>query len=191
MSPDATMANITIFAGSFAPEGWMFCQGQLLSIANYTALYSLIGTTYGGDGQETFALPDLSGRVAIHTGQGTGLQKYALGQQGGVESVTLNMNQIPAHSHPITNATVGPIPASNLQGTTEIPTGNVPAQINGSPAAYSTTTGMTNLGNSNTNTPSGSTGGNGTGGITPVNIVSPYVALNYIIAVEGIFPPHD
>jgi len=191
MSPNITLANITIFAGNYAPQGWMFCQGQLLSIAEYTALYSLLGTTYGGDGEQTFALPDFRGRVAVHVGQGAGLQNYDLAQQGGVENTTLTMNNIPAHTHPVTNAAVGPAPASNLPGTTDMPTGNVPAQINGSPAAYSTVATTDNLGNSTINSLSDSTGGNGSGGTAPVNIVSPYQVLNYVIAVEGIYPPHD
>src|ERR1700716_3386576 len=84
---------------TFAPQGWAFCQGQLLAIAENDTLFNLIGTTFGGDGQSTFALPDLQGRVALHAGQGGGLQNYTIGESGGVESVTLTVNQMPQHSH--------------------------------------------------------------------------------------------
>jgi microcystin-dependent protein len=190
MVTDPTIANVTIFAGNYAPAGWLLCQGQLLNIGAYITLYTVIGTTYGGDGVQTFALPDFRGRVAVHAGQGAGLQPYILGQQGGVENVTLTIDQIPVHSHAVTNLVLPGFPASNLPGTTDIPTGNVPAQVNGSPAAY-TTASTDNLGNSTTLSLSGSTGGNGTNGTTPINIVSPYTALNYVICVEGVFPTHD
>ena len=94
------IGQITLFAGNFAPRGWAFCNGQLLSIAQNTALFSILGTTYGGNGQTTFALPDLRGRVPVHAGQGPGLSNYDLGQQGGAESVTLTTAQMPAHTHP-------------------------------------------------------------------------------------------
>src|SRR5512136_2572601 len=93
------VGEIRMFAGNFAPQGWMFCEGQLLPISQYDALFNLIGTTYGGDGINTFALPDLRGRVIVGPGQGSGLSNYVLGQQGGVETVTLTTNQIPQHSH--------------------------------------------------------------------------------------------
>src|SRR5712671_567290 len=89
------LGEIRMFAGNFAPAGWMFCEGQLLSIADYDTLFNLIGTTYGGDGQSTFALPDLRGRLPIHQGA-----NFTLAQNGGVEQVTLTLNQIPAHTHP-------------------------------------------------------------------------------------------
>src|SRR6478672_10112699 len=93
------LAEIIMFAGNFAPRGWAFCQGQILSIAQNTALFSLLGTTYGGNGQTTFALPDLRGRVPVGTGQGPGLSNYDLGQVSGSESVTLTVSQMPAHNH--------------------------------------------------------------------------------------------
>jgi microcystin-dependent protein len=95
------IGQIMMFGGSFAPRGWAFCEGQLLPISQNAALFSILGTTYGGDGRSTFALPDLRGRVAIHPGSGPGLSNYRLGEKGGVESVALNVNQIPAHSHGI------------------------------------------------------------------------------------------
>src|SRR3982074_3159912 len=94
------VGEIRMFAGTFAPAGWAMCQGQLMAISQNDTLFTLIGTTYGGDGQTTFALPDLQGRVPIHAGQGPGIsQTYQIGEKGGVESVTLTTNQIPAHNH--------------------------------------------------------------------------------------------
>src|SRR2546422_11724296 len=99
------VGEIRMFAGNFAPAGWMFCEGQLLPISEYETLFNLIGTTYGGDGQSTFALPDLRGRIPLHAGTGSDGINYTLAEQGGVESVTLTTNQIPAHTHPFTVST--------------------------------------------------------------------------------------
>lgn len=96
------IAQIILFAGTFAPRGWAFCQGQILSISQNTALFSLLGTTYGGNGQTTFALPDLRGRAPIGTGQGPGLSSISLGQMAGTENVTLLITQLPAHTHTVT-----------------------------------------------------------------------------------------
>jgi microcystin-dependent protein len=115
------LSNVTIFGGNFAPRGWMFCQGQLLAIAAYDALFALIGTTYGGDGQSTFALPDLRSRVAVHPGQGSGLSMYTLGQMGGVENVTLLSSNMPAHTHTVLTIAGNP-GANNSAGTTDNPT---------------------------------------------------------------------
>lgn len=102
------IGQIILFAGNFAPRTWAFCEGQLLAISSNTALFSILGTTYGGDGRTTFALPDLRGRAGIHQGSGPGLSNYRLGQKGGVEDVTLNITQIPSHQHGLTGtATVG------------------------------------------------------------------------------------
>src|SRR5579862_2201919 len=94
------VGEIRMFAGNFAPAGWMFCSGQLLPISENDVLFNLIGTTYGGDGQQTFALPDLRSRIPMHFGQGAGLTSRILAEQGGEEDVTLTVNQIPAHTHP-------------------------------------------------------------------------------------------
>src|SRR5437867_1864890 len=99
MALEPFYGEIRMFAGNFAPRNWAFCQGQILPIAQNTALFSLLGTTYGGNGSTTFALPDLRGRVPIHQGQGTGLSSYTMGQNGGTESETLTVNQMPAHKH--------------------------------------------------------------------------------------------
>ena len=111
------VGEIKMFAGNFAPAGWMICAGQLLPISEYDTLFNLIGTTYGGDGQQDFALPNLQGRVPIHAGQGAGLSNYTLGETGGVEQVTLSTQHIPIHSH---------VPlASSAAGTSDDPAGGV------------------------------------------------------------------
>src|SRR5206468_2755032 len=114
------VGEIRMFAGNFAPAGWMFCQGQLLPISQNETLFNLIGTTYGGDGQSTFALPDLQGRAPVHNGQGPDGNTYQLAEMGGVESVTLTTNQIPAHSHAFLGSSVAATltsPSGSVVGT--------------------------------------------------------------------------
>src|SRR5262245_64766586 len=111
------LGEIRMFGGNFAPRGWAFCNGQLLSIAQNTALFSLLGTTYGGDGQTTFALPNLQGRFAMHWGNASGLSPRTLGEVSGTESVTLLTSQLPAHTHPVA--------AISADGNTESPVGAV------------------------------------------------------------------
>jgi microcystin-dependent protein len=111
------LGNVILFGGNFQPLGWLFCQGQLLSIAEYDALFALLGTTYGGDGQTTFALPDLRSRVPIHQGQGSGLSSYVMGQASGTESVTLINSQMPSHTHTVL--------VSNSPATTGVPSAAV------------------------------------------------------------------
>jgi microcystin-dependent protein len=152
---------------NFPPRGWALCNGQILPIAQNTALFSLLGTTYGGNGQTTFALPDLRGRVALSSGQGPGLSNYLLGQVGGDESVTLNVNQIPTHAHSIGG--------TNSGSTSSRPAGNVNAQG----GAYSSTS----------DSPMQPTGG--AGGGQPHSNIQPYLCLNYCIALEGIFPSRN
>lgn len=179
------LANITVFGGNFAPRGWMFCQGQLLAIAEYDALFALIGTTYGGDGQTTFALPDLRSRVAIHMGQGPNLSNYFLGQTGGTENVTLLSSQMPAHTHTLVSISGNP-GANTGAATTNSPANAVAAVATGGSNNYSTsdTSVALNTSSINTTTPIAGSG-------TPISIISPYLAMNYIIAVEGIFPSRN
>ncbi len=165
------IGQITIFAGNFAPRGWAFCDGQILSIAQNTALFSILGTTYGGNGQTTFALPDLRGRAPVSAGQGPGLSNYVLGQQGGSETTTLNITQIPAHAH-TTQVFSNTDPA-----TSTTPTNTVLAN-SGEVPIYA---------NSSNQTLAGPTTGQ-SGGSQPFNNVQPYLPLNYIIALQGIFP---
>jgi microcystin-dependent protein len=184
MFTEPYLGNITIFAGTFAPLGWRYCQGQLLSIAEYTALYSLIGTIYGGDGQETFALPDFRGRVAVHQGQGPGIvNNYTVGDQGGTEAIILNTANLPVHSHTFVSL-VGGMPASADAGTLGTPVGNLPAA----------TTGINSYNSAGTSAmkPTTNTLSTGVaGGTQPFNNASPVLAMNYIIAVEGIYPSRN
>lgn len=173
------IAQIIMFAGNFAPRSWAFCQGQLLSIAQNTALFSLLGTTYGGNGQTTFGLPDFRGRIAIGTGQGPGLPNMSLGQQGGAASVTLTINNMPAHNHTAVT-TVG---ATSLNASSEEPAGNIPAtQVNNFYAPA--------------NTANGALGGVSTtvgiaGGSQPFDNHPPYLGMNYVICLFGLFPSRN
>jgi microcystin-dependent protein len=160
------IGEIRMFAGNFAPSGWMMCEGQLISISEYETLFNLIGTTYGGDGQSTFALPDLRGRLPIHQGGG-----YVLAETGGAEQVTLTVNQIPNHQHA-------------LIGSTNNATSNTPAnQVVGAltsfdlyrPAAIP-----------NTAMAAASVGS--AGGSQPHSNMQPYLCVNFIISLFGIYP---
>lgn len=169
------IGEIRLFAGNFPPRNWAFCNGQLLSIAQNTALFSILGTTYGGDGRTTFALPDLRSRVPIHAGQGPGLSNYNLGQTGGAENVTLTQNQLPAHNHGVNAVAQG--------GNQASPAGNLPAvESTGTSLDYSNAaaTGQMSPGMIAN-----------TGGGQPVSVVQPYQCLNYIIALFGIFPSRN
>lgn len=159
------VGEIRIFAGNFAPAGWMFCDGQLLPISENETLFQLIGTTYGGDGQSTFALPNLQSRVPLHQGNG-----YILAETGGAEEVTLTVNQIPAHTHTVIT--------SSAPGYANRPTGMVPAA---SPNVDLYGTNPTNA-----NMAAGAM--SGTGGSQPHENVQPFLAVNHIISLFGIFP---
>lgn len=183
MFVDPYIATVTVFAGNFAPRSWMFCQGQLLSIAEYTTLYALIGTTYGGDGQETFGLPDFRGRRAIHIGQGAGLSIYVLGQIGGSEQTSLLTTNLPIHNH------LTPVLTGTPQGSTDTTGVDTPTSLT-VPASGATLYGAP------AGVAMGSYSGNaitqpGGGNSLPVPTIAPYLAMNYIIAVEGIFPSRN
>lgn len=166
------IGQVILFGGNFAPRGWAFCAGQIMSIAQNTALFSILGTTYGGNGTTTFALPDLRGRVPVGPGQGPGLSNYDLGQVGGTETNTLLISQMPMHNHLLT--------ASNQPADQASPQGNFLAtEPTGSTAIYHTGPAAETL------NPSAITL---TGGSQPVNNLQPYLGLNYIIALEGIYP---
>ena len=161
------VGEIRIFAGNFAPAGWMFCEGQLIPISENETLFQLIGTTYGGDGQSTFALPDLRGRIPLHQGNG-----FILAETGGAEEVTLTVNQIPAHSHPLL--------ANSALGSQASPRDHVLAQ--------SRTAGIDLYVE---DTPTVSMAGNAVtpiGGSQPHSNMQPYLCMNYIISMFGIFP---
>lgn len=167
---------------NFAPRGWSFCQGQLMSISQNSALFAILGTTYGGDGRTTFALPDLRGRIVVDAGQGPGLSRYTLGQASGTENVTLLTTQMPAHIHNL-NSDIA-VGANSTSGSTTSPAGNVPA-ANTNVQRYSTST--------DTLMAAGSVSGTATavGGSAPHSNLMPYLSLNYIIAITGIFPPRS
>jgi len=175
---DPFIGQIILFAGNYAPQGWAFCNGQLLPIASYTALFSILGTTYGGNGVNNFALPDLRGRAPIHFGQGLGLSPYALGETGGVETVTLNAIQMPAHTHSVAPA------ASSQKGNQGNPVGNVPAVLSAQGRNEEMYANAPNGSMAPVNT---SSAGNG----QPHENRQPYLAMNYIIALNGVFPPHS
>jgi microcystin-dependent protein len=192
------MALICAFGGNFAPRGWAYCYGQLMSIAQNSALFSLLGTTYGGDGQTTFGLPDLRGRALIGNGQGPGLSNYELGQTGGAESVILTLNNLPSHSHTADVSTLIVTPsASTATGTTNIPGPTlVPAALpqTGSGPTASTIKGYVVKNNSTTlaaDTVSGVVTIGITGNNQAVSIQDPYLAISYIIATEGIYPSRN
>ena len=174
------IAQIMLFAGNFAPRGWAFCQGQILSIAQNTALFSLLGTTYGGNGQTTFALPDLRGRVPVGTGQGPGLAAVTLGEMAGSQTTTLLVTNMPAHIHTVT---VNPRAVSEA-GDTSNPTNAYPANSGAMDKEYKATGTFVNMGAA-----SASTGA--AGGSQPFSLMQPYLGMNYIIALEGIFPSRN
>lgn len=171
------LGEIRMFAGNFAPQGWAMCNGQILPIAQNSALFAILGTTYGGNGQTTFALPDLRGRVSLHQGAGPGLTPYTLGESSGVENVTLLPGQMPAHAHSFAP------PVSNAAGAAADPTNNFPAagDANTGPFNYSTTS-----------TGAGGAGVTGTqGGSQPHSNIQPFLCVTFIIALNGIFPSRN
>jgi microcystin-dependent protein len=169
------LGEIKMFGGNFAPRGYALCQGQLLSIAQNSALFAILGTTYGGDGVQTFGLPDLRGRVPVHPGQGPGLPPLTLGEKGGVESVTLSVAQLPAHGH-------GLMASADLVSTTA-PGGNVMgAKGRGGANLFAPASSLTPL--------AVGTGGNAGGGQAHTNM-QPSLVLNFIIALEGVFPSRN
>jgi microcystin-dependent protein len=159
------VGEIRMFAGNFAPAGWMFCEGQLLPISENETLFQLIGTTYGGDGQSTFALPDLRGRIPLHQGNG-----FILAETGGAEEITLTVNQIPAHSHPLIASTSG--------GTLASPSNNLLAE------SVAVSPYIEDQANSNMN--AGAVAA--VGGSQPHTNFQPYLCINFIISLFGIFP---
>lgn len=158
------VGEIRIFAGNFAPAGWNLCEGQLLPISEYETLFNLIGTTYGGDGESTFGLPDLRGRIPLHFGNG-----YVMAETGGAEEITLTVQQIPQHNHPWL--------ATAATATNSSPVGNALAQ--GTAAFYD---------NGTPSTPMASGMISPVGGSQPHENRQPYICINYIISLFGIFP---
>ncbi|HEY0320624.1 MAG TPA: tail fiber protein [Pyrinomonadaceae bacterium] len=171
---DPFVAEIRIFPFNFPPTGWAFCDGQLMPISQNTALFSLLGTFYGGDGKSTFALPDLQGSVPVHQGQGKGLSEYFLGQQGGSETITLLTSEIPIHTH-IQMATVEDGTQGTLsQGIT------LATSVNGALYQKNVSANLVTM-----NFQALSVAGNS----LPHNNMMPYLTLNFCIALQGVFPP--
>jgi microcystin-dependent protein len=171
---DPFVAEIRIFPFNFAPKGWAFCDGQILPLSQNTALFSLLGTTYGGDGKSNFALPNMQGNAPMHPGQGPGLSLHDLGETGGSETVTLLESEIPAHSHGVL--------ASTQAGTVRLPSPSMGLAKSAGTAAYNSTAnpGLVQL-NDNAIAPAG--------GDQPHNNMEPYLTLNFCIALQGVYPP--
>lgn len=169
---DPFVAEIRIFPFNFAPKGWAWCDGQLMPLSQNTALFSLLGTTYGGNGKSNFALPDLQGRAPMHPGQGPGLSLHDLGETGGSETVTLLESEIPAHSHAVK--------ASLSDGTNQSPVGELLASAVGGLQLYAAPGTLTQMSPSAT-TPAG--------GDQPHNNLQPYLTFYFCIALQGVFPP--
>lgn len=170
---DPFVAEIRIFPFNFAPKGWAFCDGQILPLSQNTALFSLLGTTYGGDGKSNFALPNMQGNAPMHPGQGPGLSLHDLGEMGGAESVTLLQSEIPAHSHGVMAATIdnadSNVPTNNNIGKASTKVFNIAtagSQVQMNPS----TIGIT-------------------GSSLPHNNMMPYLTLNFCIALQGVYPP--
>jgi microcystin-dependent protein len=173
---DPFVAEIRIFPFNFAPKGWAFCDGQILPLSQNTALFSLLGTTYGGDGKSTFALPDLQGNSPMHPGQGPGLSLHDLGETGGEETVTLLQSEIPSHVHNVGMATTATgdslTPVGCTWATVPFGRGFLNTYNSGPPTAKMLTTLILP-----------------TGGSLPHNNMQPYLTLNFCIALQGVFPP--
>ncbi len=167
-----TLAEVRAFAGNFAPRNWAFCEGQLLSISANQALFSLLGTMYGGDGRTTFGLPDLRSRIAIGAGQGPGLSDYDIGTKGGTQTVTLTVSHMPTHNHMAY--------VTNDPGTLPAPGGHILAsEAVGATALYS---------DQNPNTQLSPHAIGNTGGSLSHENRQPYIAMHYIICIAGLFP---
>jgi len=181
---EGTLAEIRMFAGNFAPRGWQFCGGQLLSISQWTAVFALVGTTYGGNGQTTFGMPDFRGRVAVGAqfSQGPGLPAYQLGEMAGTPTTTLILTNLPFHNHTITG-TVNMVANSGTDGQTDDPNGR---RLSGASIYTNATNEPANMAPCVSTLATAFTGNN-----QPFNSMPPYLGMNYIICVEGIFPSRN
>lgn len=182
---DPFIGEIVMFGGNFSPRGWAYCDGQLLSIASNTALFSILGTTYGGDGRTTFALPDLRGRAPIHPGTGPGLSTYRLGQRGGNETTVLNVTNMPSHSHIAAGTAKASYSPPSGGATLPNPSGNNFSGATGT-NIYSSNPSNVTMAADNIAVTVGSTGGS-----MPFGNMQPYLAVNFIIATVGIFPSRN
>ncbi len=183
---DPLMASVDLWPLDWAPRGWIICSGQMLSPSQYSALYSLLGVRYGGNGQTTFGVPDMRGRVPVGAGQGPGLPNIILGEIDGTPTNTLTINNLPPHIHPA-QATVTPGASTGGRGVTpsNVPTANFPLQTADGTSTFATTS-NTQMGQSSVNVTIGVTGSG-----VPINNMQPYLGMNYILCVEGIYPSRD
>jgi len=180
---EAYLAEIFMGGWNFAPRGFATCDGQILAISTNTALFSLLGTTFGGNGQSTFALPDLRGRVPVHVGQGPGLSSYSLGESAGVENVTLSQSQVPAHSHAFN--------AVAAAGTTAIPGNTTYLAAGPSTGSGPNATLLKTYATSGAIAPLIPNAISNTGGGQPHSNVQPFLCITFVIALQGIFPSRN
>lgn len=183
MAQQGFIGEIRLFAGNFAPRSWAFCEGQLLSIAQNTALFSILGTTYGGDGRTSFGLPDLRGRAPISQGTGPGLNTHRLGERSGIENVTLNILELPSHHHNLSTGSVQVGNEAKGSTSTETAAGNFKGNLTG---GFRSAGGGGILANGSVHGNSANVGGN----LSHTNM-QPYLAVNYIIALQGTFPSRN
>jgi microcystin-dependent protein len=169
---DEFMGIIKMFAGTYAPDGWAFCDGSILNIKDNAALFSILNTTYGGDGIKNFALPDLRGCVPLGMGRNPNRMSYSIGDNGGSENTVLLTSNLPPHSHTIT--------CSNQPGNQADPTGNIPAHSGNSDKEYSNSSPTAAMAPYMVGT---------TGMGQPISVMQPYLAINYIICIKGAYPP--
>jgi microcystin-dependent protein len=180
---EAFIGQILMFGGNFAPRGWALCDGQLLSISSNSALFAILGTTYGGDGRTTFALPDLRGRVAMHNGNGPGLSSRRLGEKSGTESNTLAQGNLPAHNHSVSALAK----CKGGAGNANTAVGNVWSNDAGvSSATYSNSGADADMAAGAINVQEANVGSS-----QPVNNIQPFLVVNYIIALQGVFPSRN
>ncbi len=201
---DPFLGEIRMFGGNFAPRGWQFCSGQILAIASNSALFSLLGTTYGGDGVTNFALPDLRGRVPTGQGAGPGLSPVVIGEVGGAANATLTSNQMPAHTHVATYNPAGGTalavtvaaaaaqatdlnPVGNILAQAEVPSRSAPTLVNSYAAPAAATGSLAGVAVTGT----GAITVAAAGGSQPIPLLPPYLGINFIIALEGIFPSRN
>jgi microcystin-dependent protein len=184
---EGTIGEIRLFAGTFAPMYWNYCDGSLQSIANYNAAYAILGTTFGGDGVNTFAMPDLKGRIAVGTGQGPNLPLINLGDKAGAYQLNLTSNTMPTHTHAATATTVTQKAGTGKVSLVSDPTNNFMGQTPAAtPIFTATPTANVFMGSNSVNVQIGSSG-NG----LPFSLMQPYLGMNFIVCLEGIFPSRN
>jgi len=180
---EGVIGYTTLFAGNFAPKNWAFCQGQVINIASNTALFSILGTTYGGNGTTTFALPDLQGRTVVGVGSGSGLTSYTLGEKTGVENTILTSSQMPMHVHPFVS-TVTPPATGNTANQTN-PNGSIYAPEPNGNSVYSADNNIAMKPYPGTLTMATA------GGSQPFEILRPFLGMNYVVCMYGVFPARN